>query len=101
MREICIKNLHLLCEANYGKLCHDIVLNDREDLCDLLSRHYVLYRCQKEMDHLRSGLTIFGLGDALVTYGNLFRPLFTSGLKPPLSAGNTDCCKAIPSRMCI
>ena len=80
-QSICGKNVHLLNEANYYKLCHEIGLND---LISSISRYYVLHRIIRQM---RSGFAFFGLAEALNQYSDLFKVFLTDGLRPPLTAG--------------
>ena len=49
--------------------------------------HYCLLRCKAELDQLKSGLSILGVGGALSLHASLLAPIFVTEKTAPLTAG--------------
>ena len=59
-------------------------------------QHYIFYRNKAVLDQLKDGLGCLEVSKALSEHGDILKPLFVDGLRPPLTAGafkksNGDC----------
>lgn len=77
----------LLLEAGYSKPIIRIKLNEKDTLQKILKTHFGVLRCKAELDQLKNGLSILGVGKALCDHPDLMDCFFLSSKAKPLNAG--------------
>ena len=77
----------VLLEGGYSKPINSVVINQKEELMRAVKMHFTILQCKGELDQLRNGLSVKGVGDVLERHSELFAPLFVSSKAKPLTAG--------------
>lgn len=81
----------LILEAGYTKPISRVSsVHDKLTLERTLKMHFGLLRCKAELDQLKSGLSVLGVGEAMRSYPNVMAGLFVSSKTEPLTTG-TKC----------
>ena len=76
----------MIIDAGYSKPIASISVAEKDELMQAGKMHYVLLHNKAEIDQLKLGLAVLGVGEALNKSSELLRPLFCD-MSVPLTAG--------------
>ena len=79
----------LLHDTGYRKLLTEVVVDDKDEICNILATYHNLIKIKAQIDHFVTGLQcIKGLYEYVKRYSDLMRPLFAQDNSKELTAGN-------------
>ena len=87
MHTVCVDNIEAIIDSGYTKPISTITLAARESLIMCIKKHHCILKTKAELDQLKSGLRILGVGNAMEMYPKLMIELFVEGEAIPLTAG--------------
>ena len=90
LRSCCLNEVDLIIDAGYSKPTTALTMLEKGDLVKALKLHYTLLKSLAEINQLKKGLTVHGVGEAMVNYPELMRPVFTVYGTEALTAGKLN-----------
>lgn len=87
-KRLCAENMETIIDSGYTKAMSAVNLAGWDGLIQCVKKHNCILKTKAELDQLKSGLCILGMGSAMEMYPELMSPLFLKGQAIPLSAGN-------------
>ena len=87
LKKCCSDGTDIIIEAGYTKPLTLVTLAEKDSLIKTIKIHFTILKCKAELDQLKSGLSIMGVGEALCSHSDLLSPLFISTKATSLTHG--------------